>query len=64
MDPHSLNPYPDPAFQVNPDQGFDDLKLKEKIQQKYFFISFFDQNLLQFIAVYSCPIYRKRLQPS
>ncbi len=45
MDPDSFNPDPDPAFQVNPDldpiriQGFDDQKLKKKIQLK--FINFF-----------------------
>jgi hypothetical protein len=51
VDPDSLNPDPDPAFQVyisgsgpNPDPGFYDLKdqkLKKKIQMK----NFFDQNL-------------------
>ncbi len=50
MDPDSLNPDsytdPDPAFQVNPDtdqdlvtirfEGFDDNKLKKKIEQNIF----------------------------
>jgi hypothetical protein len=50
VDPDSLNPDPDPPFQVNPNtdldsdtdpdpsriQGFDDQKLKKKIQQKFF----------------------------
>jgi hypothetical protein len=33
VDPDSLIPYPDPAFQVNPDPdpGFDDQKFKKKI---------------------------------
>jgi hypothetical protein len=41
VDPDSLNPDTDPAFQVNLDpiqiQGFDDQKLKKKIQQTIFF---------------------------
>ncbi len=49
MDPVSLNPDPDPAFQVNPDpdtdpiriKGFDDQKLKKKIQME----NLFDQKL-------------------
>jgi hypothetical protein len=58
------DPDPDPAFQVNPDPdkiriwGFDDQKLKEKIQ-------------LIKLSIYSylglekgCPSYRKSLQPS
>jgi hypothetical protein len=40
VDPDSLNPDPDPAFQVNPDpirfQGFDDQKLKKKKKLKTF----------------------------
>jgi hypothetical protein len=43
----------DPAFQVNPDpirnQGFDDQKLKKKIQLKFFFI--FLKSKLQFKGV-------------
>jgi hypothetical protein len=41
-----LNPDPHPAFQVNPIrfQGFDDQKLKKKIQLKLF-KSLFDQKL-------------------
>jgi hypothetical protein len=45
----------DPAFQVNPDpdtdpdtiriHGFDDQKLKKKIQLKFFLLSFFDQKM-------------------
>jgi hypothetical protein len=42
VDPDSLNPDPDLAFQINQDpdpiqiQGFDDQKLTKKIQQKFF----------------------------
>ncbi len=53
VDPDSLNPDPDPAFQVNPDtnriRGFEDQKLKEKILVKFFFVSFFLNKKLQFI---------------
>jgi hypothetical protein len=68
VDPHSLNPDPDPIFQVNPDtdpenpiriQGFDDKKLKKKIQQKIFLCLFLIK-----IAIYLCPSYRRSLQPS
>ncbi len=57
MDPDSLNPDPDPAFQLNPDsdtdsdtdadptriQGFDDQKLKKKNTAEKLFLSYFDQ---------------------
>jgi hypothetical protein len=36
---------PDPAFQVNPDQGFDDQKLKKKKYSRNFLSSFFNQKL-------------------
>jgi hypothetical protein len=40
VDPDSLNPLPDPAFQVNPDpihiQGFDDQKPKKRNTAEYF----------------------------
>jgi hypothetical protein len=49
-----VGPDPDPEFQVNPDtdtdpdpswiQGFDDQKLKKKIQRKMV-LSYFDQKL-------------------
>jgi hypothetical protein len=54
VDSDSWNPDPitdpDPAFQVNPDpdpiqiQGFDDQKLKKKIQQKIFLYLFLIEN--------------------
>jgi hypothetical protein len=48
VDPDSLNPDPDPAFQVNPDrdqdpiriQGFDHQKLKKTKTTEFFFILF------------------------
>jgi hypothetical protein len=66
---------PDPAFQVNPDtepdpdpvriQGFDDQKLKKKIQLKFFYIFFCSK-----IAIYLSlgllkgrPSYMRSLQP-
>jgi hypothetical protein len=71
VNPDSYNPYPDHAFQVNPNpdpdpiriQGFDDQKMKKKIQLKFSFI-FFDQKL-QFTYPYASgrPSYRKSLQP-
>ncbi len=61
MDPDSLNPDPDAdpdtAFQANPDpdpiwiQGFDDQKLKKKIQLKKCFIFF--KSKLQFTYPYA-----------
>jgi hypothetical protein len=64
VDPDSLNPDPDPdPIQI---QGFDDLKLKKKIQQKIFHIFFWSK-----IAIYFSqglhkgrPSYRRSLQPS
>jgi hypothetical protein len=63
VDPDSLNQDPDtdpdPAFQVNLDpiriQGFDDQKLKKKKISDEFFSSK--------IPIYSCPSYRRNLQP-
>jgi hypothetical protein len=51
VDAYSLNPDPDPAFQMNPDQdsiriqGFYEQKLKKKKMQLKFFLSLFDQKL-------------------
>jgi hypothetical protein len=51
VDPGSLNPDPDPAFQVDPDpdpiriQGFDDQKSKKKNTAQKICFSFFDQKL-------------------
>jgi len=64
VDPDSLNQDPDmdpdPAFQVNPDpiriHGFDYQKLKKK--------KIFDEFFSSKIAIYSCPSYRRNLQPS
>ncbi len=71
VDPDSLNPDQEPALQVNTDpdpiriQGFDDQKLRKKIQLKIFFNLFF-QNL-QFTCPYASwkgrSSYRRSLQP-
>jgi hypothetical protein len=53
VDPDSLNPDP---IRI---QGFDDQKLKKKIQEKICFIFFVSQ-----IEIYLCPSYRRGLQPS
>jgi hypothetical protein len=42
VEPNSLNPDPDPAFQVNSNpiriQGFDDQKLNEKYSRNFFYL--------------------------
>jgi hypothetical protein len=57
VDPDSLNQDPDPAFQVNPDpiqlQGFEDQKLKEKIQLKFVFT---------FILINNCNLLMSKLR--
>ncbi len=48
VDLDSLNPVPDPAFQVNPDPGVDDQKLKKKNTAHIFFLYIFSDLKFQF----------------
>jgi hypothetical protein len=64
VDPDSLNTDPDPAFQVNPDPQLWVLSLARVLMTKNISRKIQMKNFLnKKIAIYSCPSYRRRLQP-